>query len=87
MLSFPSKNRVKHRNWTSINKVKISIQIIPYGIQHLYNINTVTQFSNISASGLSQEQKRKFIYFVVARRMPLLYTYSLSDETLNRGPE
>ena len=40
---------------------------------HLYKINTVTQFLNISAGGLSQEKKRKFIYFVDARRMPLLY--------------
>ena len=37
-------------------------------------INIVTQFFNISASGLSQEKKRKVIYFVDARRMPLLYT-------------
>ena len=37
-------------------------------------INTVSQFFNNSASGLSKEKKRKFIYFVDARRMPLFYT-------------
>ena len=49
----------------------------------LYNINIVTQFFNISASGLSQEKKRKFIYFVNARRMRILAKfqsiYNLTD--------
>ena len=42
--------------------------------KHLYKITLVTQFFNISASGLSQEKRHKFIYFVDVSRMPLLYT-------------
>ena len=41
-------------------------------------MNIVTQFFNISASGLSQEKKRKFIYFVDSRRIDEFFNISAS---------